>query len=144
MNIDASMQLQVVGNCHDMVGGDGRVVLVSQTGSRAYGTQREDSDYDFKGVYVADNKRLFSLRPAAQTFDRQEPYDTTLFELAHFCKLAANANPTVSAHHRAAEKNRCARLWCHTRTSPAPSSIPHTVRRRVCAINPTTRPVKVR
>lgn len=95
MNIDETMELQVMANCHDMVEGDGRVVLVSQTGSRAYGTQRKDSDYDFKGVYVADNRRLYSLRPAAKTRDRQEPHDTTLFELAHFCKLAANANPTV-------------------------------------------------
>lgn len=95
MNIDESMELQVVGNCHDMVEGDGNVVLVAQTGSRAYGTQREDSDYDFKGIYIAENKRLFSLRPAAQTFDRQEPHDTTIFELAHFAKLAAKNNPTV-------------------------------------------------
>ena len=93
--IDDSMELQVVSNCHDMVEGDGKAVLIAQTGSRAYGTERSDSDYDFKGIYIADNRRLFSLRPAAQTFDRQEPHDMTIFELAHFCKLAAKNNPTV-------------------------------------------------
>lgn len=95
MNIDETLEFQVMANCHDMVEADGKAVLVAQTGSRAYGTQREDSDFDFKGIYVADNKRLFSLRPAAQTFDRQEPHDTTVFELAHFAKLAAKNNPTV-------------------------------------------------
>lgn len=50
----------------------------------------------------------------------------------------ASTRPTRSTDHRAAEKNRCARWWLTVRAAPAPSSIPHTVRRPVCADRPTT------
>ncbi len=43
--------------------------------------------------------------------------------------------PTASAHQRAVAKNRCARACCQVRSRHAPSNIPHTVRRRVWAIN---------
>lgn len=92
---DPGMQLQVMNVAWDAVESDGKPVLVAQTGSRAYGTHHEDSDYDFKGVYMARNERVFSLNPAARTYDINEPHDIVLYELAHFCKLAAAANPTV-------------------------------------------------
>lgn len=92
---DAGMQVHVMNIAWDAVEADGAPALVAQTGSRAYGTHKSDSDYDFKGVYVARLDRVCSLRAAAQTRDLSDPYDLTLYELAHFCKLAAAANPTV-------------------------------------------------
>jgi hypothetical protein len=43
-----------------------------------------------------------------------------------------------------AELNPCARLWCQTRDSPAPTSIPHTVRRAGWATIRATNAVNVR
>lgn len=92
---DPGMQLQVMNVAWDAVERDGRPIIVAQTGSRAYGTHHERSDYDFKGVYLARLDRVFSMQPPARTADLNEPHDIVLYELAHFCKLAAAANPTV-------------------------------------------------
>jgi hypothetical protein len=48
----------------------------------------------------------------------------------------ASFSPRACDSHRAQEKNRCARSWRHTPASPAPVSIPHTVRLPVWAKNP--------
>jgi len=55
----------------------------------------------------------------------------------------AATSPTCPGHHRAAEKNRCARQWCQTRARPAPVKIPHTVRSTGWATNPATSAVNV-
>lgn len=68
--------------------------LLTVAGSHAYGTSRPGSDTDYRGVYLEPLDRVLSLSAPPQTFDRKDP-DVTLYELAHFCKLAANANPTV-------------------------------------------------
>jgi len=72
----------------------GRFALLATVGSRAYGTDNAGSDWDFKGVYVASHARMFSLAGAQQTLTPGQG-DMTIYELAHFCKLAAAANPTV-------------------------------------------------
>lgn len=74
---------------------NGRFALLAQVGSRGYGTHNADSDYDFKGVYVAHHRAVFSLGGAMQTLTPESQFDMTIYELAHFCKLAAAANPTV-------------------------------------------------
>jgi hypothetical protein len=51
---------------------------------------------------------------------------------------SASSSPTWRGDHRAAEKNRCARPWCHIWAKPAPVSIPHTVRLTGCPNNPAT------
>lgn len=72
----------------------GVVALLALVGSHAYGTNRADSDEDYRGVFVVPTSDLFRLQKPMDTFDRQEP-DITLHELAKFVKLAAAANPTV-------------------------------------------------
>jgi predicted nucleotidyltransferase len=68
--------------------------LCTLSGSRAYGTDHAGSDLDMMGVYIEPVKAMLSLRQPAQT--RKLPdRDVTFYELSHFCKLAANANPTV-------------------------------------------------
>ena len=74
---------------------DGRLILLTQTGSRAYGTDNPQSDHDFRGVYMASLPRVLSLSGAKQSLAMTQPHDTTVYELHHFCKLAAAANPTV-------------------------------------------------
>jgi hypothetical protein len=70
------------------------LAIFVRTGSHAYGTERPDSDDDYRGVYLAPTSDLFRLRRPAESFDRQDP-DVTLYELGKFAALAAAANPTA-------------------------------------------------
>ncbi len=70
------------------------LAIFARTGSHAYGTERPDSDDDYRGVYLAPTSDLFRLRRPAESFDRQDP-DVTLYELGKFAALAAAANPTA-------------------------------------------------
>jgi predicted nucleotidyltransferase len=70
------------------------LALLCRTGSHAYGTQRPDSDDDYRGVFIAPRRDLFRLKQPSYTFDRQDP-DVTLHELAVFARLAAACNPTI-------------------------------------------------
>lgn len=73
----------------------GALQLIALTGSRAHGTSRPDSDYDFKGFYVAPMERVLSIfKKTEQVVDRKDP-DIVFYELGHLARLAANANPTV-------------------------------------------------
>jgi predicted nucleotidyltransferase len=71
-----------------------RLGLVSLIGSRAYGLARPDSDYDFRGFYVAPSSELLGLGLAEPQLELKEE-DLTVFELDKFVKLAAKANPNV-------------------------------------------------
>jgi predicted nucleotidyltransferase len=74
---------------------DGKLALLTPTGSRAYGTDTADSDHDFRGVYVASMERFCSLGGVKDTLHTMEPHDTTVYELNHFARLAAKGNPTA-------------------------------------------------
>jgi predicted nucleotidyltransferase len=71
------------------------VPLLAVTGSRAYGTERPDSDWDYRGVFVRPTEDLLRLRGMPDNWDRGKGSDITLYELRKFCKLAADANPTI-------------------------------------------------
>jgi hypothetical protein len=70
------------------------LAIFARCGSHAYGTNRPDSDDDYRGVYLAPTIDLFRLRRPAESFTRQDP-DIALYELGKFASLAAAANPTV-------------------------------------------------
>lgn len=70
------------------------LALLARTGSWAYGTQREDSDNDYRGVFVVPRRYLYRLKRPPETFDRRGP-DVALHELTKFVKLAASCNPTA-------------------------------------------------
>jgi hypothetical protein len=55
----------------------------------------------------------------------------------------ATARPRSSGFRRARAKNQCARSCGQARDSPAPASIPHTVRFPVCARNPQVTPASM-
>lgn len=71
-----------------------RTILWVPFGSRAYGTQRPDSDYDYRGVACAPHGYrdgfLHTFNQA--TFKAPDP-DATIFELRKFMFLASNCNP---------------------------------------------------
>ena len=72
--------------------------VMSQVGSRAYGTSSDASDWDFKGVYVAPTSAFVRLSGDSLTrpvrFQTDE-LDVTVYELRQFYQLAAKANPTA-------------------------------------------------
>ena len=75
------------------------ILLQGVVGSKAYGLDHADSDEDLLGVYLAPTRAFLGLNlPQVNSLStvHHTPQDSTLHELVKFCKLAANANPTVT------------------------------------------------
>lgn len=68
--------------------------LIVLSGSRAYGTDHAESDWDYRGIFIEPTDRLLTLEPRRENYDCSDP-DVTLFEVEKFCRLAAAANPSV-------------------------------------------------
>jgi predicted nucleotidyltransferase len=66
-------------------------------GSRAYGLEDEESDFDYHGVFVVPTARLLSLGAKTPTTSWLEgrDEDNTAWEIGHFLGLAIHSNPTV-------------------------------------------------
>lgn len=88
----------VKGNVPDEViekfGRTEHIAKVCLGGSHAYGTNREGSDMDWRGVFIASTYDHFKLITPRESVTSNEP-DLAAFELRKFCKLAAAANPNV-------------------------------------------------
>lgn len=63
------------------------------TGSRAYGTNLPDSDYDYNGVYIQSNYDILGGFKYHQQIEIGK--DEVYWELERFVNLAMTANPTV-------------------------------------------------
>ncbi len=65
-------------------------------GSRAYGLEDSDSDWDYHIVFATPTRELLSVTPNTKaTLWSEGETDTTGWEVGHFLKLALNCNPTV-------------------------------------------------
>jgi predicted nucleotidyltransferase len=62
-------------------------------GSHLYGTNKEGSDIDIKGVYVLPTDIILSGQYIEQVSDDKQ--DTTYYEIGRFIELAAKANPNI-------------------------------------------------
>lgn len=62
-------------------------------GSHLYGTNKEGSDIDIKGVFVLPTDMVLSGQYIEQISDDKQ--DTTYYEIGRFIKLAADANPNI-------------------------------------------------
>lgn len=64
-------------------------------GSRAWGLEAENSDYDTLTIYYhpEDDRRVFRQYPDALT---SPDNNKTLYSLRHFCRLAAKGNPNIA------------------------------------------------
>ena len=75
---------------------EARTILLTVGGSRAYGTNLEDSDRDVRGICVAPNHYYHGFR---QKFEQAQfrggRYDTIVFDVRKFFRLAAEASPNV-------------------------------------------------
>jgi len=74
------------------------ICLLVVHGSRAYGTNHLDSDFDIKGVYIESVEEMVGLKNVfdkkAKTFDSPET-DIQVHPLNKFLKLALKSNPTI-------------------------------------------------
>lgn len=62
-------------------------------GSHLYGTNKEGSDIDIKGVYVLPTDMILSGQYIEQISDDKQ--DITYYEIGRFLDLAAKANPNI-------------------------------------------------
>lgn len=75
----------------------GTVILKVLGGSRAYGLEDSESDFDYHGVFVVPTRDFFRLdsQPPETAWIEGESQDNTGWEIGHFCKKAIYCNPTM-------------------------------------------------
>jgi len=76
------------------------MILSTIVGSRLHGTHNEDSDYDYRGVFLAPIEDILSpFRKTKETHwmegEHKADVDDTAYELRKFCKMASQGNPSV-------------------------------------------------
>ncbi|MDR1701677.1 MAG: nucleotidyltransferase domain-containing protein [Sporomusaceae bacterium] len=69
------------------------VIYLTLSGSRAYGTNNENSDTDLRGVLLEDRRYLLGLTSFEQFEDLST--DTVIYGLKKFVRLCADANPNA-------------------------------------------------
>lgn len=73
-----------------------KVILKTLVGSRAHGLHNENSDYDYRGVFIEKTSDILSLNyknHPIQWIEGKE--DQTSYELGHFLHLACRSNPSI-------------------------------------------------
>jgi predicted nucleotidyltransferase len=71
-------------------------ILKVLVGSRAHGLADENSDYDYRGVFVVPTKEHFRIGSKIKNthwIEGQE--DNTSWEVGHFLQMATQCNPTI-------------------------------------------------
>lgn len=70
-----------------------KVLFLLESGSRAWGFESEDSDYDIRGVFIQDYQRFDKM---SEQIDRViGEKDITLWDLRKFLRLMIKSNPSV-------------------------------------------------
>jgi predicted nucleotidyltransferase len=71
-------------------------ILKVLVGSQAHGLATPESDFDYRGVFVAPTRALLTLgTPHATTTWIEGKEDNTSWEIGHFLHLATKCNPTI-------------------------------------------------
>jgi uncharacterized protein len=70
-----------------------RVLFLIESGSRGWGWESEDSDYDVRGIFVQDYLVIEDIKE--QIDEIIGDLDISLWDLRKFLKLMANSNPSV-------------------------------------------------
>ena len=71
------------------------LLLKGVTGSRAFGLNNENSDYDYQGIFVAPTSAFLGIDNKVQEAYEYKNPDTKYHEAGKFCRLALGCNPTV-------------------------------------------------
>lgn len=72
-------------------------ILKVLVGSRSHGLHNENSDYNYRGVYVLPTKDILSLgyNYKGSHWLEGDKEDQTAWEIGHFLQLAMKCNPTI-------------------------------------------------
>lgn len=75
------------------------LILKVLVGSRAHGLHNEDSDYDYRGVFVLPTEEILCLKNVGGKYRNNDWFegkeDQTTYEIGHFLKLATKCNPSI-------------------------------------------------
>ena len=71
------------------------VIMEARAGSHLYGTNRPESDEDFRGVALAPVASLVGLGPAFEQHIETKLVDRTIWEIRKFVHLALANNPNI-------------------------------------------------
>lgn len=73
-----------------------KTILKTLVGSRAHGLHNEDSDYDWRGVFVNPTSEILAIgNDVKQTSWVEGQEDDTKYELGRFLYLATKCNPSI-------------------------------------------------
>jgi len=72
-----------------------KILFITTVGSRLYGINKEDSDYDYKGFCLPDIDTLIGLKNFEQQEWKDEESEGTIYSLKKFLHLSMKGNPTV-------------------------------------------------
>lgn len=76
-----------------------KIVFAVEAGSRAWGFESEDSDYDIRFIFLHENRtKYLSLRPLKETIDgfsEDRVYDWQGWDITKCLKLIEKINPTI-------------------------------------------------
>lgn len=73
-------------------------ILLVKSGSRSYGLEHADSDWDAQGIYIGDRARYLGYRSRSSQFSGKNVdmnYEYTVHEIQKFFELASACNPNV-------------------------------------------------
>ena len=74
---------------------ENNLILKYLSGSITYGTNREDSDIDIRGIFVPSKEYWIGLHTVEQIVDQSKYNDIIYYNIKKFFNLALNANPNI-------------------------------------------------
>jgi len=77
--------------------GNKQVFYLVESGSRLWGFESKDSDYDLRGFFVCDKKEEFSIKKKDyfEYLDKSQQYDLVLFHIDKAFNLLSKSNPSI-------------------------------------------------
>lgn len=116
---------------------EGKLILKTITGSHLYGTENQNSDLDFQGIFIPHKQYVYGLKRCEQVIVKEENdgqvIDYTCFSLPKFVFLAAQNNPNIlslffSPENRIVECNYFGEKLLGVKTMFLSTKIYHTFR----------------
>ena len=71
------------------------LIVKTLTGSRLYGTHRQDSDYDYRGVCLDPPESLLGIHRFEQQEHVTKHHDEVIYGAAKFLNMVVAANPSI-------------------------------------------------